>query len=531
VEALLGKTGRATRGNIYWEKEVSMIEVGNESGLRSGFSNVGRLAALGLLGSLAFGCADRGSTESAGSSSQALVGSFVISGVVTSSRGPVAGATVKLQGSETRTAFSDASGRYSIPGLGAGSYQLSGSAGSACSSGGAVTLNNLNASATVNLGLTGSGCDSFITVPGPVGPQGPAGAQGPAGVQGPAGAPGANGAPGAAGPAGPQGIPGAAGPTGATGPKGDTGAQGPAGPPGGAPPPLGVVGSITIAGIGELPIRKLSQRLERTESMIGTGAGSGTGKVVFSPLQLVRDADIHSPDLNQLAASGEHITTAKIVLAGGALTITLANVVFDDIGVGETQGGLPLEHLALGFRTIKWEWTDGGPTRSLEFDLAQNVGGGGGGMNPGFVFFGPGVPADVGAGDTPFTKLNIGMTIATANVGTGGGGTGKAAFSALTLLTTLGSDTIPHLGAAVSGAVVPNINARFTALGDNGQPYDRLSYDLDRVQVSSLSLQTTATGAVEEEVGFAYQTITWEGDSPSGAASHSATWNIATNSP
>jgi hypothetical protein len=309
-----------------------------------------------------------------------------------------------------------------------------------------VTLNNLNASATINLGLTGSGCDSFITVPGPVGPQGPAGAQGPAGPQGGTGAPGAAGP---AGPAGPQGLPGAAGPTGATGPKGDTGAQGPAGPPGGAPPPLAVVGSITIAGVGELPIRKFSQRLEHAAST--TGTGGGTGKVVFAPLQLVRDADINSPDLNLLAASGQHIPTAKIVLAGGALTITLANVVFDDIGVGETQGGLPLEHLAL-------------------------------------------VPADIGAGDIPFTKLNIGTTIAADAVGTGGG-TGKAAFSALTLLTALGSDTIPHIGAAVSGVFEPNVNARFTALGDNGQPYDRLSYALDTVQVSSLSLQTTATGA------------------------------------
>lgn len=383
-----------------------------------------------------------------------------------------------------------------------------------------MTLNNLNASATINLGLTGSGCDSFITVPGPVGPQGPAGAQGPAGPQG------GTGAPGAAGPAGPQGIPGATGPTGATGPKGDTGAQGPAGPPGGAPPPLAVVGSINIAGIGELPIRKLSQRLQRAAST----TGGGSGRMVFAPLQLVRDADINSPDLNLMAATGKRIPNAKVVLAGGALTITLTNVVFDDIGVGETQGGLPLEHLALGFRAIKWEWTDGGPTRTVEFDLALNDGGGGGNMNPGFVFFGPGVPADIGAGDTPFTKLNIGITNASDPVGTGGG-TGKASFSTLTLLTALGSETIPHLGAAVAGSIEPNINARFTALGDNGQPYDRLSYALDDVQVSSVSLQTTATGAVEEEVGFAYKQVTWESNSPSGAPSHSATWDIFTNSP
>jgi type VI protein secretion system component Hcp len=245
----------------------------------------------------------------------------------------------------------------------------------------------------------------------------------------------------------------------------------------------------------------------------------------------VRDADINSPDLNLLAVSGQHIPTAKIVLAGGALKITIGNVVFDDIGVDEIQGGLPLEHLALGFQTIKWEWTDGGPTRSVEFDLAQNVSSGGGNPNPGFVFFGPGVPADIGAGDTPFTKLSIGATISASTGGTGGGGTGKAVLSALTLLTTMGSDTVPQIGAAVSGSLLPNINARFTALGDNGQPYDRLSYALEQVQVSSFGLQTTPTGVVEQEIGFSYQKIRWDGNSPSGAASHTASWNTATNSP
>ena len=140
------------------------------------------------------------------------------------------------------------------------------------------------------------------------------------------------------------------------------------------------------------------------------------------------------------------------------------------------------------------------------------------------------MPANVGAGDTPFTKLNIGATISASTSGSGGG-TGKAVLSALTLLTTLGSDTVPQIAVALSGSIVPTINARFTALGDNGQPYDRLSYGLEQVQVSSLALQTTPTGALEEEIGFGYQKITWEGNSPSGAATHTTSWNTATNTP
>jgi hypothetical protein len=104
-----------------------------------------------------------------------------------------------VQGSEARTTFSDATGHYSIPGLAVGSYQLSASAGSACASS-TVPLNNMNASVTIDLGLTGTGCASFVGVLGPTGPTGPAG---PAGAQGKTGATGATGLAGATGPAGP----------------------------------------------------------------------------------------------------------------------------------------------------------------------------------------------------------------------------------------------------------------------------------------------------------------------------------------
>jgi hypothetical protein len=177
------------------------------------------------------GCTSEDGRATSAQSTEALTGSFVISGLVSSARGPVVGATVRLQGSETRTAFSDGSGRYSIPGLGAGSYQLSASAGSACSSS-VVNLNGMSASTQVDLGMTGSGCAALGTVLGPTGPTGPRGATGSQGPTGPIG------------PAGPQG---AIGPQGSIGPQGATGPQGLAGPPGppgatGSPGPAGATG-------------------------------------------------------------------------------------------------------------------------------------------------------------------------------------------------------------------------------------------------------------------------------------------------
>jgi uncharacterized protein YcfJ len=83
----------------------------NLIGLRFGSKHSGRLVGLALIGVLG-ACTGRNSGKSVETSSQALTGSFVISGAVTSSKGPVVGATVKLGGSETRTAFSDSTGHY-----------------------------------------------------------------------------------------------------------------------------------------------------------------------------------------------------------------------------------------------------------------------------------------------------------------------------------------------------------------------------------------------------------------------------------
>jgi len=196
--------------------DLSSIGVRRGLTSRAGFVGLGALLAL-------VGCAGAKGDDGAPtrSSSEAITGSFVISGLVSTSSGPTVGAMVKLTGSESRTAFSDGTGHYSIPGLGAGSYQVAASSGSTCTSGASLPLNNLNGSVVVNLGMTGSGCSALGGVLGPPGPTGPTGPQGATGAQGPAGPAGV------AGPQGPAGMNGASGPA---GPAGATGATGPSGP-------------------------------------------------------------------------------------------------------------------------------------------------------------------------------------------------------------------------------------------------------------------------------------------------------------
>jgi hypothetical protein len=312
-------------------------------GLRSGLGSTSFLVCLGSMFSLA-GCSQNSEQAPLGISEQAATGAFSISGIVSTSKGPVGGATVKLQGSESRTAFTDAAGKYTIPGLGNGAYQLSASSSSTCASS-TVNLNTLTASVTVDLGMTGAGCASLVYVPGPTGPTGPAGAkgatgdegatgatgaagavgpvgatgatgaqglQGVPGLPGAPGAPGVPGAPGAQGPAGPAGAP---GPAGSAGPKGDTGAtgpQGPVGPAAGEDPDLVQVGVITLGEFDTKPILAFSQSIEQ----VGTtsAGGSGAGRAIFSPISIVRYQDELSPNLHLLSAKGQHIEEADFAI-------------------------------------------------------------------------------------------------------------------------------------------------------------------------------------------------------------------------
>ncbi len=514
--------------------------------------NSGWIVAFGLFGALG-ACTGRSADKSVDTTSQALTGSFVISGAVTSSKGPVVGATVKLQGSESRTAFSDATGHYSIPGLGAGSYQVSASASSTCAST-AVAINNMNSSVTVDLGLTGTGCASFVGVLGPTGPTGPAGPagktgatgpQGPAGATGPqglAGAVGPQGSAGAIGPAGPQGpqgvpgTPGAAGPQGVAGPVGPqgpqglqgpagaTGPQGPTGPAGSAVPPLSTIGSITIHNsdgdlVTDAPILTFAQRVDvPTDPTVGSGGA--TGVPVLSSILIGRYSDYQSPVLTFLTAQGQSVATAKIVLANGALEIALTNVLVGQVGTDSTQNGTPIEKLSLSFRKITWTYTTQNPDGSqgasvvASYDVMTQEGTGGG-FTPKFVFLAPGVPQAPFADQTPFSNLALQLTKPASAPGSGGG-TGSVTFSPVTLTTPISAQTVGQLGTALKEE--PNasvVMAHFTALSQDGVSYyDRMRYELTNTLILSVAIDTTPTGTLQETLGFDFRKIKWTTQSP-----------------
>jgi len=519
----------------------------------TGLRNSGWLLSLGLLGALG-ACSGRSPDKNLETPSQALTGSFVISGLVSTSKGPTVGATVKLTGSESRTAFSDATGRYSIPGLGVGSYQVAASAGSACASS-TVSLNSMGASVAVDLGMTGTGCASFVGV---VGPTGPTGAAGPAGKTGATGAQGPTGAAGPAGPAGAQGIqgvpgsqgipgtPGAAGlqgvagpvgpqgPQGFQGPAGATGPQGPTGPSGTAVPPLTVIGTLNLGEVvAGAQIRTFSQRVTNSSSAhSGTGAGAGIATV--SDIQISRDTDVHSPIISYVAATGQAIDTAEITLAGGALTIQLNQVIINQVASDSTQDGVPLEKLNLSFRSITWTYTSGGTTTTVTYDSAQGSSSSTGGYNQNFVFFGPGVNQSAFPGQTPFSKLTLQLTnSSSAQTGTGAG-SGTTDISPLTLVTGVSAQTVGHLGPALKGLNLQNATARFTALAAPDQnggvaTVDRMRYAMaGTVLVTTVAIDTTPAGTLQETLGFDFSRITWTAQSLTGGPDVTQTFNLAT---
>jgi type VI protein secretion system component Hcp len=506
----------------------------NSSINRFGSRCSGWLAGIVLLGTVG-ACSGRKSDNNIEPSQQALTGNFVISGTVTASRGPLVGATVKLGGSESRTAFSDATGRYSIPGLGAGSYQLSATAGTTCSAT-TVNLNNLNASVTVNLGLTGTGCASFTTILGPVGPQGPIGPAGPAGAAGPAGPQGAVGAAGPAGaqgpagaigPAGPQGPVGVAGPmgpqglvgpAGPQGPKGDTGA---AGPPGGATPPLVVIGNMSLGElVSNASIRTFSQKVwVPTDS----ASGSATGTPQLSEIQIGRDADTASPLIAFAATDSRPIDTAQIVLAGGALTIGLEDVKLIQNGTTLIQDGAPIEQLTLVFRKITWTYNSGDDSTTLSYESGrEGTVGGGADMTPDYVSFGKNVDPGSRAGQIPFSKFLFGTVVPT---GASGEVTGAARFSASSIMSGVSGQTLAQLTELFRGHPVALVTAHFAALTSSGTVVDRMRYSMEQVSVQSVAIDTSPTGTLQDNMGFALRKVTWTAQSLTGGDDVTESWD------
>ena len=101
--------------------------------------------------------------------------------------------------------------------------------------------------------------------------------------------------------------------------------------------------------------------------VIQSGTGRASGKVQVHDFSFTKHADISSPKLLEICATGQHQTKATLIcrrtgLTGGTLEPYL-NVVFSDFIVSsyQTSGtngdtGLPVEHISLNFAQIQYQY-------------------------------------------------------------------------------------------------------------------------------------------------------------------------------
>jgi hypothetical protein len=86
---------------------------------------------------------------------------------------------------------------------------------------------------------------------------------------------------------------------------------------------------------------------------------------------------------------------------------------------------------------------------------------------------------------------------------------------------------------ALRGQDITSATAHFTALAAPGQDghiatVDRLRYEMaGTVFLTSVVIDTTPAGALQETVGFDFSRITWTAQSLTGGPDVTQTWNIA----
>jgi type VI protein secretion system component Hcp len=291
-------------------------------------------------------------------------------------------------------------------------------------------------------------------------------------------------------------------------------------------PPLSVIGTLSLGNLViDANIRTFSHKVENTASgHVGGGAGGGTA--VVSPIEIGRDSDIKTPAISQAAVRGQDLTHAEIVLAGGALTITLSGVVYvNEVSTDSTQDGVPIEKIILTFGQATWTYTSGGTTTTTTY-FAE--GGGGGGMTrPNFVYYGQGVDPRAFANQIPFSKLSLQLTNSVSGHSGGGAGTGTANVSPLTLVTGVTAQTVVQLGAAAGGRDITAASAHYPVPdpSDSTKTIDRLRYDMSgMVYVTLVAIDTTPAGALQETIGFDFSRLTWTAESLTGGPPATAEW-------
>jgi type VI protein secretion system component Hcp len=196
-----------------------------------------------------------------------------------------------------------------------------------------------------------------------------------------------------------------------------------------------------------------------------------------------------------------------------ALVITLTNVFVSQVGSDSSQNNVPLEKLSLSFDQIKWDytvWQDDntpGPTITTTYDVTENQVGGNFGYYSTFVYSSSYVSPTPFQNETPFSSLAVQLTnSATSHVATGAGS--GAAISPLSLIVPVFKDTFGEFGSALKGTSVPLVTAHYS-VAPAGAPFDRLRYDMTNAQVTSVAIDTTSTGSLQETLGFDFTKIKW----------------------
>jgi hypothetical protein len=85
------------------------------------------------------------------------------------------------------------------------------------------------------------------------------------------------------------------------------------------------------------------------------------------------------------------------------------------------------------------------------------------------------------------------------------------------------------LGSALSGTTTPTVSAHFTAVAANGATVDRLLYEVQQVRVTSLAIETTPTGALQETLGLDLARIRWTARSLTTNSRVTTGWDLGTN--
>lgn len=265
-----------------------------------------------------------------------------------------------------------------------------------------------------------------------------------------------------------------------------------------------VVGTFTLAGVfSDAPIRKFSQSVD-----VAWSPGSPLGKPQFSQIEIERDLGEGTPVLNHNLCLSKVLASASIVL--GDLTIDLSQVTVQGSSVATPRDGTPQESISLAYNAVTYSWrVPNEPERTVTYDIAKGVGGGGAVQAFVFGHFPAGVaPAD---GYTPITGAEHHIGCASAGC--------KPQHSALAVTKPFEVGTVDTLGLLLSSKSGSSVDVDFFA--DDATISN--SIQLDGVVVTGVSLSTDESGVVNEKASFGYQTINWV------AGNVSQGWDVAAN--